>query len=122
MVQRPINRTLFWIPRILCIIFAVFLSLFALDVFGQGYGVWGTIFHLLANLIPAFILIVVLVITWRWEWVGGILFPVLGVLYIIWKWREFPYYVYLIISGPLFLIGILFIINWFYKKELLSSS
>jgi hypothetical protein len=122
MAQRPMNRTLFWIPRILCIIFAVFLSLFALDVFGQGYGFWETIIHLLVNLIPAFILIIVLIISWRWEWVGGILFPVLGVLYIVWKWGEFSWGAYLVISGPLFILGILFLINWFYKKELRSSS
>lgn len=122
MVRRPIKRILFWTPRILCIIFAVFLSIFALDVFGQGYGFWGTIFALLVHLIPVFIVIIVLIITWRWEWVGGILFPALGIFYLVWAWGKFPWSVYLIISGPLFLVGILFLINWFHRKELQASS
>ena len=42
-MKRPVKRTLFWAPRILCILFAVFVSLFALDVFGEGYGFWETI-------------------------------------------------------------------------------
>ena len=34
---------LFWTPRALCFLFALFLGLFAMDVFGEGRGVWGTV-------------------------------------------------------------------------------
>jgi hypothetical protein len=34
------RRMLFWTPRLLSILFAIFISLFALDVFGEGYGFW----------------------------------------------------------------------------------
>jgi hypothetical protein len=34
-MKRPVKRLLFWAPRILCILFAAFVSLFALDVFDQ---------------------------------------------------------------------------------------
>ena len=40
---RPSKQLLFWTPRILGILFALFLSMFALDVFGEGYGFWGTL-------------------------------------------------------------------------------
>ena len=76
-------QLLYWTPRLLCILFAIFISLFALDVLGEGYGFWGTILKLLMHLIPTGIFLIVLAITWRWEWVGGILFPALGVLYMI---------------------------------------
>ncbi len=41
-MKRPMKQFLFWSPRVLTILFALFLSLFALDVFGEGYGFWAT--------------------------------------------------------------------------------
>jgi len=64
------RRVLFWTPRILCILFAVFLSVFSLDVFSEGYGFWQTIGALLLHLVPTFIVVFALLIGWRWEWVG----------------------------------------------------
>ena len=117
-MKRPVKRLLFWTPRILCILFAVFVSLFALDVFGEGYGFWGTMLALLMHLIPTFVILIVLAISWRWEWVGGIMFIALGVLYLVMSWGRFHWSAYLLISGPLFLVGVLFLINWLYRAEL----
>jgi hypothetical protein len=115
------KRLLFWTPRLLCILFAVFISLFALDVFGEGYGVWGTILAFLIHLIPTGILLIVLAITWRWEWVGGLLFPALGVLYLIMAWGRFPWPAYVVISGPLFLVGGLFLLGWWQKEKVIPK-
>ncbi len=118
-MQRIANRLLFWTPRTLCIMFAAFVSMFALDVFGEGYGFWGTVLALAMHMIPTALLVLVLVISWRWEWVGGVLFPTLGVLYIVTMWhRPFPWHVYVLMSGPLFLLGGLFLLNWVYHAEL----
>jgi len=112
------KRALFWMPRILCILFAVFLSLFALDVFGEGYGFWETILALLIHLVPTYVVVIALAIAWRWEWVGSILFIGLGVFYIVWTWGRFTWVTYLAISGPLFLVGVLFTFNWIYRSQL----
>ena len=56
------KRVLFWTPRILCILFAIFLSVFALDVFSEGYGFWQTIGALLLHLVPTFIVVIALLI------------------------------------------------------------
>jgi len=117
-MKRPVKRLLFWTPRILCILLAVFVSLFALDVFGEGYGFWGTIRALLMHLIPTGVILIVLAISWRWEWVGGILFTALGVLYLVMFWGQFDWSAYLAISGPLLLVGVLFLINWLYRARL----
>ena len=119
---KPIKRLLFWTLRILCILFAVFVSLFALDVFGEGYGFWKTLLALLMHLIPTGIMLIVLAISWRWEWVGGIVFNILGVLYLVMFWGRSPWSVYLVISGPLFLIGVLFWLNWRCRRELRTSN
>ena len=117
-MKSPVKRVLFWTPRVLCILFAVFVSLFALDVFGEGYGFWGTILALLMHLIPTGVILIVLAISWRWEWVGGILFIALGVVYLVTSWGRFHWSAYLAISGPLFLVGVLFLINWLYRARL----
>jgi hypothetical protein len=117
-MKKAVKRLLFWGPRILCILFAVFVSVFALDVFGAGYGFWKTILALLIHLIPTWIILVVLAVSWRWEWVGAVLFSALGVLYIVMFWGRFNWDVYLMMSGPLFLMGLLFLINWLYRKEI----
>ena len=107
------KRVLFWAPRVLCILFAVFLSIFALDVLNEGYGFGETILALLIHLIPTYIVVIALAIAWRWEGVGAILFIALAVLYLVMSeggnW---------IISGPLFLVGILFLFNWIYRARL----
>jgi len=114
-MNMSVKRCLFWTPRILCILFALFLSIFALDVFGEGLGFWQTMLALLSHLIPTFFILIVLVFSWRWELVGGILFTALGMLYLITCWGRFPWMTYLTISGPLILTGVLFLINWAMK-------
>jgi len=115
---RNMKSILFWSPRVLGILFAMFLSVFALDVFGESLGFWKTILALLMHLIPVYIVIIALIIAWRWEWVGAILFSGLGILYIYLFRGGFPLITYLIISGPLFLVGILFLLNWRYREQL----
>ena len=112
------RRLLFWTPRILCLLFAAFISLFALDVFSEHQGFWEITLALLIHLIPTGILLFLLAITWRWEWVGGLLFPALGALYIIGFWGRFHWAAYAVLSGSLFLLGALFLLGWKYRTEL----
>ena len=116
------NKYLYWIPRIVSIILILFLALFSLDVFGMGLGFWGTILGLLMHNIPVFILTIVLIISWKHEIVGGIAFILAGLAYIILLLMnpELEWYMLswsILISGPAFLIGILFLMNWKLKKK-----
>jgi energy-coupling factor transporter transmembrane protein EcfT len=116
-MNKAIKRVVYWTPRILCILFAVFISLFALDVFEGGRGFWETSVALLLHLVPTIIIVAVLVVSWRREWIGGILFTALGIFYVAWAWGRF-HRVYAIISGPLLLIGILFLLSWRHRAVL----
>jgi hypothetical protein len=116
-MNRSTKQTLFWAPRLLTVLFAIFISLFAFDVFGMGYSFWETLLALLMHLIPTGIILLVLIIAWRWEWVGGIGFMGLGLLYLL----GFPgqhWSAYVILSGSLFVLGVLFLVNWWYRAEL----
>lgn len=90
--------------------------MFALDVFGEGYGFGETILALLIHLIPTYLVIIALIIAWRWEGVGSILFILFALFYLVMSggggW---------VISGPLFLLGFLFLLNWIHKRRLKTS-
>ena len=119
------KRALFWTPRALSIAFIAFLSLFALDVFDEHLGFWQTALALTVHLIPMFALIAVLVLAWRWEWIGAALFAAAGLLYVTWlvfMSRPVPPAMRLIwilfIAGPAFVIAGLFLANWLRRGEL----
>jgi hypothetical protein len=120
---------IYWTPRILSVIFLLFLMLFSFDVFGEGYGFWGTIGAFLIHNIPAFAIALILFFAWKKDLVGAIAFISLGIFYISMvigsiissespKWAELLWT--LPISGPLFLIGILFYIGWRKKRKMSS--
>lgn len=106
-------RLSLWFPRILAVLFALFLSVFALDVFAEPNGFWTTLVALLMHLVPSAIVIAVLAIAWRWEAVGAALFGALGIAYLVVEWGRFSWMAYAFISGPLILIAALFLLDWF---------
>ncbi|MCO6450638.1 MAG: hypothetical protein J5I90_07590 [Caldilineales bacterium] len=112
-----LRRLLFWLPRGLCILFAVFISLFALDVFGEGYSLGETIIAFTMHMIPTFAILLALILAWRWEWIGALLFAGLGVFYVVAMRGDVDLVAFAIISGPLFVIAGLFLANWVYHDE-----
>jgi hypothetical protein len=106
-----------WFARILTLLFAAFLCIFAGDVFEEKYSFWMTIFALFMHLIPAIAILVILWISWRYEWVGGVFYPLLGGIYVWWAWDRFPVSVYFLIAGPLFLLGGLYFISWHFRRK-----
>ena len=116
-MSRITKQLLFWSPRVMGIFFAAFISMFALDVFGKGYGFWETIAALLIHLVPTYVVVAALIIAWRWEWLGAVLFIALALLHVVLCWGRFPWSVYLAIPGPLVLVGVLFLANWAYRRK-----
>jgi len=124
-METKINKFVYWTPRILSIIFLCFLALFSLDVIAPELSFWQIIVGLLMHNIPVFILLIILLISWKYEIVGGIIFILAGTLYIarmltVMLMNQFEWYGLfwtLPIAGPAFLIGILFIINWLKKRD-----
>ncbi|MFA6549845.1 MAG: hypothetical protein WCT36_00635 [Candidatus Gracilibacteria bacterium] len=120
-----INKFIYWTPRILSIIFIAFLALFSLDVFSSESSFWQIILGLLIHNIPVFVLLAILIISWKYEIVGGIAFILAGLAYIVlivadalknqFEWYMIAWTIQ--ISGVAFFIGILFLIGWFKKKK-----
>ena len=112
-------------PRILSIIFVLFLTILSGDVFEENLDFWQTVLGLLIHNIPALLLAVIVWISWKYEIVGGIAFILAGIVHMVFSIiRETidPWYITLAISlvldGPAFLIGILFLVGWFKKKKI----
>ena len=74
------NRILYWAPRLICILNILFISLFALDAFDPDLTIWQQIGGFLIHMIPSFILLAALLIAWKWEMVGGIIFIIIGLI------------------------------------------
>ena len=114
-------RFIYWAPRIISIIFLVFLSLFSLDVFELTTGFWPTVGALLVHNLPTLILLIVLLIAWHHEIVGAIFYLLAGLLYLYLLARAPAQWYYLVwaatIAGPAFLISYLFWRGWRDKKR-----
>ena len=120
---KKISKFIYWSPRLLGIIFILFITLFSLDIFDMKLGFWGTVLGLLMHNIRSIILAAILIISWKYEWVGGVVFIIAGLLYIFSTLRRgIAWHLVIIwsmiIAGPAFLIGILFLINWKKKKKM----
>ena len=122
-MRRRVSRWLYWTPRIVSIAFIVFLALFSLDVITPEATPWQILGGLVMHNIPVFILIIVLVIAWKREYVVAFAFAFAGLLYLLLmlvsairnplEWYALSYSV--IIAGPAFGIAVLFYLNW--KKK-----
>lgn len=121
-MRKLLKHLLFWTPRVLGLLFALFISMFALDVFGQGDGFWGTLGALLMHLIPVYVLLIALAIGWRWEWAGALLFAGFSVWYLIMSWGPVPLIAILMgawpIAAPALLVALFFLLDWLYASKL----
>lgn len=108
------RKLLLWSPRILGILVAVFLGVFALDAFDEGIPAF------LLHLAPALLLLLLVALAWRWEWLGGAAFIALAVLYGVPAWARGDWL--LVITGPLLVVGFLFLWSWRHHNELHAES
>jgi hypothetical protein len=117
------NPTLSWILRILLIIMILFFALFSLDVFEEGRKFWDMILGFLIHNIPSFVMIIILIIAWKRENIGGILL-MLGILgfgiFLIFRMENFMWGTIIMLGIP-FLIGAMFVINYYLLGKMKSD-
>jgi hypothetical protein len=124
--MKSTDRIIYWTPRIICILAILFISLFAADSFDSRLTLGQQLTAFLIHLIPSFILLAFLIIGWKWELVGGIIFTAVGfgfAPFIFMKnyhmnqsiWMSLG--IILMINVPFIIAGILFIIGYYRKKR-----
>lgn len=119
-------KVVYWLPRILSIMFVLFLMLFSFDVFGQGMSWWQVAVAFFMHNIPAMLLALIVWISWKYEIVGAIGFIAAGFAYIALlvisgiSNNQFEWYMLswsMTIAGPAFGVGALFFLNWREKSK-----
>jgi len=114
-MTRRSDALLLWAPRMLGILVCLFLSLFALDAFGHGKTFGQALPDFLVHLVPMALLLIVVAVSWRREWVGGVLFTAVACAY-AYLARDHASWI-LTIAAPLFLVGVLFLWSWAYRLK-----
>ena len=104
-----------WAPRVAGIVISLFLSLFALDAFGQAKGVIASLPGFALHLIPAFLVLAIVVLAWRRPLWGAVAFLALATLYAAATLRR-PDWI-LAIGGPLAIAGLLYLASWFATRK-----
>lgn len=101
---------LLWAPRILGILMTLFLGLFALDAFRPDRPLMRSLAEFAIHLLPALGVAIVVLLSWRREWIGGIAFLVLALAYAAMVRGRLDWI--LVISGPLVLLSAAFLLSW----------
>lgn len=105
----PSNKILRWAPRLLAIALALFLSLFAFDVFDGSAGFWQTLAAFLIHLAPTWAILIALLLAWFRPGLGGVVFVALAVFFLL-KFGTDMLFLWLV-AGLLAFIGTLFIVQ-----------
>jgi hypothetical protein len=124
------QKIIHWAPRILCILAILFISMFALDSFAPELTFGQQILGFLIHLIPSYILIILLIVAWKWELIGGAIFMILGFGFMPFiytmnyhmnhsVWISLS--IILLINFPFVVVGGLFILSHFLKKKQAQS-
>ena len=120
------KKFFYCLPRILGILAILFISLFALDAFEHGETIGQQLLAFLIHLIPSFVLLAFLLIAWRWELIGGIIFMLIGVGFTPLVYTHnynmnhsvgLGLVIIACITFPFFVVGILFLISSKLRKK-----
>jgi hypothetical protein len=105
------RHVLAWSPRVIGILVSLFMAMFALDAFGGERPFVQALRDFFIHLIPAFGLLLIVAVSWRREWIGGIGFLALALLYSTTMARGHVEWM-LAIALPLAIVGALFLWSW----------
>ena len=110
--MKTTDKILYWTPRVICILAIAFISLFAADSFGPGRTIWQQLGAFFMHMIPSFVLLAILLVAWKWELIGGILFIIAAIAGSIYFDGFGSNPGVLPVMAPFFLTGILFILHY----------
>jgi hypothetical protein len=109
------QNLLLWGSRIAGIIVAAFLALFAMDAFNERAGV-SALPDFAIHLSPSLLVLAVVAVAWRYQWIGAIAFIGLAALYALAARDRLDWIV--VVSTPLLVVGLLFLASWHHRTAL----
>jgi hypothetical protein len=104
-------RNIFLVPaKVLSVLLVIWWSIFVL--LSHGF----SLVSLIESVVPLIVLIIT-IIAWRWNVVGGFLFILLGIFYMYITWGRAPLEIYFFVPGPVILAGLLFVLADRYRDK-----
>lgn len=110
------EKVIYIAPRVLGVAAILFISIFALDVFTPETSLGEELLGFAIHLIPSAVLTVILVIAWRFEWLGAALFVAVGCSAFFLLHRSALWH-FAIIGGPFIVTGLLFALSAWYRRD-----
>jgi hypothetical protein len=110
------NKIILWAPRVIALILILFISLFAFDGFVPGISGYEKTLAFVIGLLPAIILALALILAWFFKLAGGITFVTLGIAMTLFFHTYKSDLSFLTLSSPVLVVGILFILSYYYEK------
>jgi len=120
-MKNPNRSIYYWLPRILSILFILFIMMFSLDVFDGTSSLGDILIGLFMHNLPAFGMMLITFFAWRNDFVGAIGFGGIGLALIILvniaMSGNSDAVGNFVISGPAFVIGVLYLVNWLKSRN-----
>lgn len=125
-MKPKVRSFIHWTPRILCILAILFISIFALDAFDSELPVTEQLLNFLIHMIPSFVLIGILILSWKWELIGGAIFVLIGLIMSPLVYQHnynmngsviMSLGIIAIITVPFIIVGVLFLMDYRIKKK-----
>jgi predicted membrane protein len=100
--------------------------MFAMDAFDPKFTIMQQIEGFIIHLIPTYILIALLIVSWKWELIGGLIFILIGLGFSPYIFSHnyhmnhsigMSLFVVLMINIPFALVGLLFIVSHYKKRK-----
>ena len=107
-----------WSPRVLSILFTLFLSMFSFDVFEMAAPWYELLLGFLIHNFPSLILAIVIFLAWKRPLIGSIVFAAAGLFYVILVFTNqgLEDWLSVVILGlPAFVISILYYMDYRYS-------
>ncbi len=120
------GEILYWTPRFLCMVAIVVISMLTIEAFKPEFSSWHQLRTFIMQMVPAFTLVLLLLVAWRRELTGGTIFMLVGVImaFFVYKYHYHLSHSFIksagrvvIMAFPLLLTGVLFVLDYFYKKK-----
>lgn len=100
-----------WIPRLIAIVFILFLMMFSFDVFAMEDTILEKVVGFIIHSLPSLLIIVILVLNWNNPFRSSLIFLILAVLFTLMfkTFRRIDTFIF--ISVPPLLVGLLFLLT-----------
>jgi len=105
-----------WAPRLLMLIIIAFIVLMAFDNYSIEVSSGKKMESFFTGIAPALALLAGMIIGWKHKMAGGIIIIVIGLIMTLMMQEYRQKLSFLLLSTPVLVTGILYILNWFYDK------